>query len=58
MGEKKSIRLRVLLYSLQLELQDIILAIERGEVSRSGAAKQATAELKHALRAMKRSKLG
>ena len=58
MGEKKSIRLRVLLYSLQLELQDIILAIERGEVSRSGAAKQATTELKQALRAMKRSKLG
>jgi hypothetical protein len=57
MGEKKSIRLRVLLYGLQLELQDIILALEHGKVSRADATKLAATELKHALSAMKRSNL-
>ena len=53
MAPKKSIRLSLMLYSLKLELAELIADFERGELSRSEITKIATTELKKTLRALK-----
>ena len=53
---QKSIRFQLLLHSLQLELANILRALESEKLSRRKAARVASAEMKRSARALKRLK--
>ena len=53
---QKSIRFQIFLHSLQLELANILRALESEKLSRRKAARVASAEMKRSARALKRLK--